>query len=150
MTAPALIRRIARRCLALGVVLLCAGTPPAFGAALQDPKDAKSPQEKPSDVTDIDLDELMKVHVTTAGAKDTQGGIAVAGGGTEERVFGGARYGAKAGEDAYVRVYGKYYDRDDALDGANPDNEARDGAWMARGGFRSDWKGGEHDRFTLM
>src|SRR5437870_7493380 len=70
MTAPALIRRIARRCLELGVVLLCAGTPPAFGAALQDPKDAKSPQEKPSDVTDIDLDELMKVHVTTAGRKE--------------------------------------------------------------------------------
>jgi iron complex outermembrane receptor protein len=263
---------VTRLGIVLGIAILHARTLPGAAAAPQDKKDAQAPQEKPPDVTDIDLDDLMKVHVTTAGRKeqalndvpsaiyvlreedlkrsgvtsipealravpgldvariranswavssrgfnstsankllvlidgrsvysplhsgvfwevqdtfledvdrievirgpgaslwganaingviniitkksgDTQGGIVTAGGGTEERMFGGGRVGGKIGEDAYLRVYAKYYDRANALDGVNPDKEARDGGWMGRAGFRSDWKGGDKDRFTLM
>jgi len=90
------------------------------------------------------------INIITKKSGETQGAVATAGGGTEERVFGSARVGAKLGEDAYVRVYAKYCQRDDALNGLDRDNDARDGGWMARTGFRSDWKGGDKDRFTLM
>ena len=32
---------------------------------------------------------------------------------SEEQWLGGARYGGKIGENAYFRIYGKYFDRDD-------------------------------------
>ena len=48
--------------------ILCA----AMAIALASPlaaQDERRPQDPPQDVTDIDLDDLMKVHVTTAGRK---------------------------------------------------------------------------------
>ena len=90
------------------------------------------------------------INIVTKKAEDTQGAVLTAGGGTEERVFGGGRVGGKIGEDAYIRAYAKYYERDDALNGADRDNEAFDGGWMGRAGFRSDWKGGDKNRFTLQ
>src|SRR5256885_12296412 len=47
-------------------------------------------------------------------AKETQGVLVTAGGGTEERGFGGVRYGGKFSDNAYFRVYGTYLNRDDS------------------------------------
>ncbi|MFO0983581.1 MAG: TonB-dependent receptor plug domain-containing protein, partial [Planctomycetota bacterium] len=52
------------------------------------------------------------INIITKSAKDTQGVLLNAGGGTEEKRFGGVRYGGQLGEDTYFRVYGKYFARD--------------------------------------
>src|SRR2546421_5397588 len=47
------------------------------------------------------------INIITKDAKDTQGFLLTGGGGTEEQLFAGARYGGKIGDNAYFRVYGK-------------------------------------------
>jgi iron complex outermembrane recepter protein len=90
------------------------------------------------------------VNVITKPGTATDGFVVTAGGGTEERAFGTARYGFKAAEDLYVRVYSKYFQVDDARDGVDPRHRAYDGWSMARGGFRADWRAGEEDRLSFM
>lgn len=90
------------------------------------------------------------VNVITKPAESTQGGLAYAGGGTEERGFGGARYGFEAAEDLRVRVWAKYSNRADQESGVGDGTEARDAWSIARGGFRADWKADARDRFTFM
>ncbi len=88
------------------------------------------------------------INVITRNAKDTQGTFVQAGGGTEERAFGGFRHGARVGDNAYVRVYGKYFNRDESVlatgkDGVND-------AWsQVRGGFRADWDVSDRDTLTF-
>jgi len=89
------------------------------------------------------------VNIITKRAEDTQGGVATAGAGTEERAFGAVRYGFKAADNLFVRVYAKYFDRDNAVQGIDTDEDSRDGWYMARAGFRSDWKPTEQDRVTF-
>jgi iron complex outermembrane receptor protein len=86
------------------------------------------------------------INIITKNAADTQGVYGSTGGGTEEKLFGGARYGGKFAENGYYRVYGKYNDRGafDATDGGNADDEWESG----QGGFRMDWGPTEDD--TLM
>jgi iron complex outermembrane receptor protein len=55
------------------------------------------------------------INIITRGASQTQGLYAEAGGGTELRSFVGARYGGMAGDNVAYRVYGKFFDRDDAM-----------------------------------
>src|SRR5207237_10631022 len=43
------------------------------------------------------------INITTKSAKDTQGLLITAGGGTEERGFGGIQYGGKSGGNGYYR-----------------------------------------------
>lgn len=74
------------------------------------------------------------INIITKSAKDTQGGLVTAGGGTEERGFGSARYGTKLGEDNYLRFYGKYQNRDSGFLPGGADDESQSG----RGGFRFD------------
>jgi iron complex outermembrane recepter protein len=77
------------------------------------------------------------INIITKNAKDTQGILITGGAGTEERGFGGFRYGGKLGEDVYFRIYGKYLNRDDS---ALPNgNDARDAWQMGQGGVRIDW-----------
>ncbi|HVR86260.1 MAG TPA: TonB-dependent receptor, partial [Planctomycetota bacterium] len=90
------------------------------------------------------------VNVITKSAVDTQGGLLNAGGGTEERVFGGTRYGFQAAEDLHVRVWAKYSDRADEASGLDNGTDARDAWSVGRGGFRADWKAGDHDRLIFM
>lgn len=90
------------------------------------------------------------VNVITKPSTQVEGGLVTAGGGTEARVFGGARYGAKASEDLHVRAYAKYFQWDDARDGTDPDRRAYDGWSMARGGVRADWKAGPQDRISFL
>lgn len=88
------------------------------------------------------------INVITRPAADTQGGLAVAGAGNEERGFGAARWGGSVGERGHYRVYGKYASRDslELRDGG----DAGDDMWMGQGGFRSDWRTGEGDAVTVQ
>jgi len=88
------------------------------------------------------------INVLTRRAEDTQGGLVSAGAGSEERGFGGVRYGGKLGEDGCYRVYAKYFLRDDFVDASG--EKAADGWAIARGGFRMDWDGSARDGLTLQ
>jgi iron complex outermembrane receptor protein len=46
------------------------------------------------------------VNIITKPANETQGGLAFAGGGNQERLLSGARYGGPLGENAHYRVWG--------------------------------------------
>ena len=88
------------------------------------------------------------INIITKNAADTRGGLLTAGGGSEERGFGGARYGGSLGEDTDYRIYAKYFNRDDSEtvsgDGANDD-------WQAwRSGFRVDSRFADADTFTVQ
>jgi iron complex outermembrane receptor protein len=88
------------------------------------------------------------INIITRSAKDTQGLMLTGGGGTEEQGFAGVRYGGKLGENAYYRVYGKYFNRDDQV---LPDGTDSNDRWnMERGGFRVDWDASTDDHFTLQ
>ncbi len=88
------------------------------------------------------------INIITKNAKDTQGGYVEGGGGTEERGFAGVRYGAALSKDAYLRVYGKYFDRDNSVDASG--NGLADGWHVERGGFRFDWAPSRADTLTLQ
>ncbi len=88
------------------------------------------------------------INIITKHSRDTRGGLVTAGTGTEERGFGGLRYGAQLGEDAFFRVYAKYFNRDDSVD---LDGEAASDAWqMARAGIRLDWQATGHDKIMVQ
>ncbi|HWM90378.1 MAG TPA: TonB-dependent receptor [Thermoanaerobaculia bacterium] len=79
------------------------------------------------------------INIITRPAGDTQGGLLIAGGGSEERAFAGLRYGgalgAVSGATAY-RVYGKFLERGSGerlSGGAGADDWS-----VGRGGFRID------------
>jgi iron complex outermembrane receptor protein len=88
------------------------------------------------------------INITSKMAQDTQGWFVSGGGGTEERAFGGARYGGKFGAEGFFRVYGSYKNRDDSV---YDTGAAGDDDWqIGRGGFRIDWGSLETDLFTLQ
>jgi iron complex outermembrane recepter protein len=86
------------------------------------------------------------VNVITKSAADTHGQLVVAGGGSEERAFGGARHGGRVG-DVHYRVYGKGFERDAAF---SRDVRDYDGWAMGQGGFRADWLPAGPDRVTVQ
>src|SRR5207248_6833183 len=86
------------------------------------------------------------INITTKSAKDTQGLLITAGAGTEDRGFGTLQYGGKIGENAYYRVYGKYFNRDESA--LRDGSEAHDSWSMSRGGFRLDWLPSDQNLFT--
>ncbi len=88
------------------------------------------------------------INIITKQAKDTQGTLITAGAGTEERGFGGVRYGGSLGKAAYYRVYGKYFNRDEFTGRSGP--EAADDWAVSRGGFRVDWDASGRDALTLQ
>ena len=88
------------------------------------------------------------INIITKSAKDTQGGLLSGGGGNEERGFGEFRYGAKVGDDVYFRVYGKYFNRDNAKD--TFPGPANDDWHVGRGGFRVDAGLGDKDSITVQ
>lgn len=77
------------------------------------------------------------INIITRDARLTQGTLATAGGGSEERLFGGLRYGGQLGPQAWWRAYAKYFQRDEAQGIAGRD--ATDDWDVLRGGFRLDW-----------
>lgn len=87
------------------------------------------------------------INIITKKAKDTQGNLAVAGGGTQERGFGAYRYGGKVGEDFSYRVYGKYFDRSHEFHTMTPNF---DGWNKGQVGFRTDWDITSNDNLTVQ
>ncbi|MBI5895540.1 MAG: TonB-dependent receptor, partial [Desulfobacterales bacterium] len=88
------------------------------------------------------------INIITKPAQETQGGLLTAGAGTEEKGFGGVRYGGTMGASAHYRAYAKYFSRDDAVDLAGNDNY--DHLEVARGGGRMDWQLSDKDAVTLQ
>ena len=86
------------------------------------------------------------INIITRHARDTQGTLAVAGAGTEERAFGAARQGWQPAEDQYARVYAKGFSRDAGFAG---DFDPRDDARMGRAGFRWDARTGARDELMV-
>ena len=88
------------------------------------------------------------INIITKSAKDTQGlylsGIA----GTEERAYGMFRYGTALSDHSWVRVYGKYFERDKTdhpVFGSGHDD------WdMYRAGFRFDSEGDDGSFLTVQ
>jgi iron complex outermembrane receptor protein len=88
------------------------------------------------------------INIITKPARETQGALVSAGGGTEERGFAGIRYGGKLGEDAYFRVYVKYFDRDNSV--LTNGMSAADKWDVLRGGFRVDWDASDDNLLTFL
>jgi iron complex outermembrane recepter protein len=77
------------------------------------------------------------INITTKGAKDTQGGLVFAGGGTTLSDISGMRYGGELAPNVYYRVYAQYTERGDSL---TPEGGNGDDAWhIGQTGFRMDW-----------
>jgi iron complex outermembrane receptor protein len=87
------------------------------------------------------------INIITKRAQETQGGLLIAGGGSEEQGFGGIRYGSKIGERFAYRVYGKILKRDAGFHRDTPDFDD----WrMGQVGFRTDWEGRRGDTLTFQ
>jgi iron complex outermembrane receptor protein len=88
------------------------------------------------------------INIITKRAKDTQGGLASAGGGTEELGFAGGRYGGKIGEETFYRLFAKGTIRDGSV---FPSGEAAADDWQSfRGGFRLDSGSAERDLVSFQ
>jgi iron complex outermembrane receptor protein len=77
------------------------------------------------------------INIITKKASDTQGGLLVGYGGTEERFIGGARYGGMLTTNLAYRAYLRYQDMDNGT--FETGQTAYDSWQMIRGGFRADW-----------
>ena len=88
------------------------------------------------------------INVTTKSAKDTQGGLLVAGLGTELRNSEAARYGGKLAPNLYYRIYAKQFDRSDSV---RPNGRISNDAWRTgQIGFRMDYDAAAGDTVTLQ
>lgn len=88
------------------------------------------------------------INIVTKHAADTQGGLVSLTAGTEKRAIVGLRYGGQLGQDAFYRVFAKYTERDDLVDGRG---EAAGDDWrLQRGGFRTDWAPNARHAFNLQ
>lgn len=88
------------------------------------------------------------INILTKSARDTQGLLLYGGGGTEERAFGGVRYGGQLGTNAYYRIYAKYFNRDETPLPHGADGQ--DDWQMGQSGFRVDWYPGEVNQLTFQ
>ena len=87
------------------------------------------------------------INIITKNAAETQGLLATAGGGSEEKGFGGVRYGGKIGENFNYRLYGKGFRRDAQF---TPHLSDSDDWQKGQGGFRTDWNLRETDNLTIQ
>ncbi|HKX29299.1 MAG TPA: TonB-dependent receptor, partial [Blastocatellia bacterium] len=87
------------------------------------------------------------INIITKHAGDSQGGLLTVGSGSEEQGFVSARYDTKIGEEAFYRVYARYFKRSGLVDSIGRD--ANDGQTAAQGGFRLDWQLSKRDTLTV-
>jgi iron complex outermembrane receptor protein len=87
------------------------------------------------------------INIETKTARDTQGAYAEAAVGDELKTLLAARYGTQFAESGYVRLYGKYTDRDGTF---NRTAQSEDDWYMSRFGMRADWELSSRDTFTLQ
>jgi len=86
------------------------------------------------------------INIITRRARDTQGNLLVAGGGSEESAFASFRHGMAVG-DGHLRVWGKAFARDESV---APQGQTANDDWRAaRAGFRGDWTMGSGHRMTV-
>ncbi len=88
------------------------------------------------------------INIVTKKAADTQGTLAVGGAGTEERAFSTLRHGGRLGDNAFYRIYGKFFEQDKTATFGVGD--FTDDRGLAQGGYRLDWRSGLYDEFTLQ
>ena len=88
------------------------------------------------------------INIITKRAQNTQGFLFSGGGGSEERGFANIRYGVKVGDNAFLRVYSKYLNRDSS--GLLGGGQANDAWNMYRSGFRLDWEPTSQNSFTVQ
>lgn len=86
------------------------------------------------------------INVVTKKAGDTQGTLAAAIAGTEEKYTATARYGWQSGERHFARVYAKAYERDEGYSSAAA---PYDWSRARRGGFRWDWSDGDRSAVRI-
>jgi iron complex outermembrane receptor protein len=87
------------------------------------------------------------ISIFTKSAKDTKGGLVVAGVGSETRTLDVLQYGGSIGPDETYRVYGKFFDVGNS---AVADGSAADDHWLRmHGGFRSDWDVTDRDAVVV-
>ena len=88
------------------------------------------------------------INITSKDARDTQGGLVETMVGTELEDAVNLRYGGVLAPGVFYRVYGQYFERDDAvLPNGTP---AGDGWRMRRGGFRIDAEPTMENTLTLQ
>jgi iron complex outermembrane recepter protein len=87
------------------------------------------------------------INIITKSATETQGLLATVGGGSEEKGFGGLRYGGKVGENFSYRVYGQGFRRDGQF---TPHVSDFDDWQKGQGGFRTDWDLSRQDNLTIQ
>jgi iron complex outermembrane receptor protein len=87
------------------------------------------------------------INIITKSATETQGLLATAGGGSEEKGFGSLRYGGKIGQNFSYRFYGKGFRRDGQF---TPHLSDADDWQQGQGGFRTDWNLPEGNSLTVQ
>ncbi|MEO7299415.1 MAG: TonB-dependent receptor [Verrucomicrobiota bacterium] len=88
------------------------------------------------------------ISIVTKDARNTQGTLLTAGGGTELRAFAGLRYGGMISSNVFYRIYGNYFNRDSTAFANGADG--LDDWWKAQGGFRLDWEASANDLITFQ
>jgi iron complex outermembrane receptor protein len=89
------------------------------------------------------------INITSKSARDTQGVYLEAGGGNELQDFTGMRWGFSPATNVFVRIYGKYFDREAEIFSAT-DQSAGDDWRFGQGGFRADWIPSARNTVTLQ
>ena len=89
------------------------------------------------------------INIITKQARETQGGLLVAGSGNEERAIASLRYGTQLNDKVQGRAYLKYNNRDGSYYPAL-DDDAGDDWENLRGGFRLDVQPTHSDNWTLQ
>ncbi len=120
-------------------------------------------EEKSTFMQDIDRIEVIRgpgaalwganavngvINIVTKSAKDTQGTVVEGGGGGEINGFAGVRHGGQLGDDGNYRAYVQTfkYGENRTRSGMG----AEDGWDQTQVGFRTDWRSGEQDSFTVQ
>lgn len=87
------------------------------------------------------------INIITKSANDTEGTLARLGGGSVDEGTGAVRYGGSVGKDFSYRIYGMGFINGPEL---HADHDGFDDWRTGQMGFRTDWKLGERDTFTVQ
>lgn len=88
------------------------------------------------------------INIVTRSARDTQGGLLYAGGGSEDRGFGGIRYGEKLSESTYLRGTLNTIHRDASTD-LSGQQDTHDQSNAQTGNFRLDSQLSNQDQLMM-
>ena len=87
------------------------------------------------------------INIITKSANDTKGTLARLGGGSVDEGTGAVRYGGSVGKDFSYRIYGMGFINGPEL---HADRDGFDDWRTGQMGFRTDWKSGARDTFTVQ